>query len=82
MNSQMLWLAVILAMGVALVLQQWLHNRQTTMLMRSFLDKQGIPLHIMEGEAAPVVSASAPPRPRPRISIPIPGAPALNWRKK
>ena len=83
MNSPVLWL-VMLAMveGAVIVLQQFLHNRQTTMLMRSFLDKQGIPLHIMDGDPAPAPVVPSQPVARKRISIPIPGSPsALNWRK-
>jgi hypothetical protein len=78
MTSQLLWLAAIVAMGAVVVLQQWLHHKQTTMLMRSFLDKQGIPLHIMDSSPAPEPITPSAPLPRKRISIPIPG---VNWRK-
>ena len=81
MNSQLLLLGVIVAMGAALVLQTWLHHNQTTMLMRSFLDKQGVPLHIMAGDPEPAITPSAPVK-RARISVPIPGTPsAVNWKR-
>jgi hypothetical protein len=81
MSSQMLWLVVIVTLGAVVVLQQMLHNRQTTMLMRSFLDKQGVPIHIMDGSPEPDPIVQSQPTPRKRISIPIPGNPAVNWRK-
>lgn len=79
MTSQLLWLVVIVVLGAVVVLQQWLHHRQTTMLMRSFLDKQGVPMHIMDGEpATPIAQTPRAPDLRKRISVPVPG---VNWRK-
>ncbi len=74
----LLLLLVVLVMAGALVAQQVLHNRQTEKWMRSFLDKQGIPMHIMEGNPEPAIVKSQP-TPRARISVPIPGA--AMWRK-
>jgi len=77
----LLLLSVVVVMGAALVLQTWLHHQQTTKWMRSFLDKQGVPMHIMDGEPEPALVKSEP-IPRRRISVPTPGVPsAVTWRK-
>jgi hypothetical protein len=58
---------------VALVHSQMRTNERWT---RAFLDKQGIPLHIMEGEPeAPIRPEASRPPAKHKISIPLPG-----WR--
>ena len=78
MTSLEMWLAAAVAIqsvGIAyLVTSFQTMNRTWT---RAFLDKQGIPLHIMDGEPAPPEPErpAAQPPPKHKISIPLPG-----WR--
>jgi hypothetical protein len=62
--------AVIVYLGIA-------QQRMNKVWTRAFLDKQGIPLHIMDGEPAPPEPErpAAQPPPKHKISIPLPG-----WR--
>jgi len=76
MTSLEMWLAAAVAIqsvGIAyLVTSFQTMNRTWT---RAFLDKQGIPLHIMDDKPEPTVERKPEPPPKTKISIPVPG-----WR--
>ena len=60
--------AVIVYLGIA-------QQRMNKVWTRAFLDKQGIPLHIMDDKPEPTVERKPEPPPKTKISIPVPG-----WR--
>jgi hypothetical protein len=76
--SSWVLLAVILTLAGALVAQQWLHNRQTTVWMRAFSEKQGISQNILAGIEAPAAHTPLKGDTRKRIRIPVVGMP---WQK-
>jgi len=77
MSSPMPWMVAIIALLSGVICcQAILLHRMNRMWTRSFLDKQGIPQHIMEGEPEAVPEPRpATARPKTKISIPVPG-----WR--